>query len=568
MSLIIVHRHKDSKTNNGNSFLRFALTGNLMEKIVLDGFGKYSTGQGEKVSFLKSLIKRNIDNMFYAVPGEWPVSLCVSKYKDSIVPYDNYIPIPSHIIEGACQKKIFKKWFVISNGRYFTEINENLLARVLDNINTDVVSINIEPGLLGEREKVRLTARGKIAGFRRQYCDSAKLCPVPDGWPAHLFVKAELFKNLLTEGSLSLSFSEIMKNCRAKSMNVCAIDVGGMVLDLESEAGLLGFCRMMLKKKPNLKSDKASSFSMRNDSRLTGKVLLGKNVKIGSKTAIIGPAVIGDNVIIEEGSVINSSIIDSDILIPRDQAIQNRVIIRGQEQLIRGKNVNYAESDGFNSDFLQDFENRFRTWSRFSYARLFKRIGDIVAATIVLILFAPLIPFIAAAIKLTSPGPVFYGDKRQGLHGKEFHCLKFRTMIAGANKIQENLRFVSQVDGPQFKMDDDPRISIVGRFLRETYIDEIPQFFNVLFGQMSVIGPRPSPESENTLCPFWRDARLSVKPGITGLWQIYRTRMPMKDFQEWIRYDTEYVRNLSLKTDLKIFWKTAKKLVDNFISQF
>jgi lipopolysaccharide/colanic/teichoic acid biosynthesis glycosyltransferase len=141
-------------------------------------------------------------------------------------------------------------------------------------------------------------------------------------------------------------------------------------------------------------------------------------------------------------------------------------------------------------------------------------------------------------------------------------------MVTGAHAIQEKLRVVSQVDGPQFNMADDPRISTVGWFLRETYIDEIPQFFNVLLGQMSVVGPRPSPEPENTLCPFWRDARLSVRPGITGLWQISRTREPMKDFQEWIRYDVEYVRNLSLKMDLWICWQTTKKLLDNFISQF
>ena len=147
-------------------------------------------------------------------------------------------------------------------------------------------------------------------------------------------------------------------------------------------------------------------------------------------------------------------------------------------------------------------------------------------------------------------------------------AVKVRTMVSGAAKIQEQLRVVSQVDGPQFKMDDDPRISTVGRFLRETYIDEIPQFFNVLFGQMSIVGPRPSPESENTLCPSWRDARLSVRPGITGLWQVHRTREPMKDFQEWIHYDTEYVRNLSLKMDLLTCWQTARKLCENFISQF
>jgi lipopolysaccharide/colanic/teichoic acid biosynthesis glycosyltransferase len=207
-------------------------------------------------------------------------------------------------------------------------------------------------------------------------------------------------------------------------------------------------------------------------------------------------------------------------------------------------------------------------WPGISYARFFKRIVDFFAAAMVLILFAPVLLLVALAIKLTSPGPVFYKDRRQGLRGKEFNCLKFRTMILGADKIQDILRIVSQVDGPQFKMDDDPRINNVGWFLRETYIDEIPQFFNVLFGQMSIVGPRPSPKSENTLCPFWRDARLSVRPGITGLWQVYRTRQPMKDFQEWIHYDIEYVRNLSLKMDLSICWKTAMKLLGNFLDQF
>ena len=177
-------------------------------------------------------------------------------------------------------------------------------------------------------------------------------------------------------------------------------------------------------------------------------------------------------------------------------------------------------------------------------------------------------PFIVLAIKLNSPGPVFYRHKRQAKHGKEFYCLKFRTMIVGSEQMQDKLRTISQVDGPQFKIDDDPRISAVGRFLRNTYVDEIPQFFNVLLGQMSVIGPRPSPESENTLCPFWRDARLSVRPGITGLWQVCRTRQPMKDFQEWIHYDTKYVKNLSLRMDLWIFWQTIKNLVKNFIRQF
>jgi lipopolysaccharide/colanic/teichoic acid biosynthesis glycosyltransferase len=191
-----------------------------------------------------------------------------------------------------------------------------------------------------------------------------------------------------------------------------------------------------------------------------------------------------------------------------------------------------------------------------------------VVAAVVLVLFVPVMPFLALAVKFSSPGPIFFRDRRQGLHGKPFDCIKFRTMTAGSDKLQEKLRFVSEVDGPQFKMADDPRITTVGRFLRETYLDEIPQFFNVLCGHMSVVGPRPSPEAENTLCPWWRDARLSVRPGITGLWQVCRTRERGRDFQEWIHYDTQYVREFSFRLDLWICWRTFRRMVENFVSQF
>jgi lipopolysaccharide/colanic/teichoic acid biosynthesis glycosyltransferase len=194
--------------------------------------------------------------------------------------------------------------------------------------------------------------------------------------------------------------------------------------------------------------------------------------------------------------------------------------------------------------------------------------ADVIIAIMVLILFAPIMLIVILVIKLASPGPVFFKHKRQGMHGKPFGCLKFRTMIVGADKMQDKIRRLNQVDGPQFRIDDDPRISSVGSFLRDTYLDEIPQFVNVLLGQMSIVGPRPSPKSENTLCPAWHDARLSVRPGVTGLWQICRTRQPMQDFQEWIYYDIQYVKNLSVIMDLHICWLTAKKMFGNFIGQF
>jgi len=141
-------------------------------------------------------------------------------------------------------------------------------------------------------------------------------------------------------------------------------------------------------------------------------------------------------------------------------------------------------------------------------------------------------------------------------------------MLVGADDLQAALRARNEVDGPQFKMEDDPRINGVGHFLRATCLDEILQFFNVLLGQMSLVGPRPSPEKENSLCPPWRDARLSVRPGITGLWQVCRTRQQAQDFQEWVYYDTQYVKNLSWKKDFWICCTTVKELTIRFINQF
>ena len=550
MNLVIVHRNNDLNGNGREDFLRFAWTSNPLTELLFAGFGQYSVAQS-----LGTL---------YAVPQTWSVSN--DDFNKNVISYDKDIPFPPNLIKGTGLKIGSNKWFVISNGRFFTQIKKDLLEKVLDNLKADVVLVNAEQGLLGEQEKITLTDKGKVAGIRRLYSDSVKLYPVPDDWPAYIFIKSELIEKLLIDNSLPLSFSEFIARCKSNSLKVSSINAGGAMLDLEKEDCLLQFCQWVLNQKKGSEFHNPKSSTISKDSKLTGKILIGENVSIGKKTVVAGPAVIGDNVVIDEGSIIYSAIIGPDIVINPNQFVQNKILSRQNGKNIPEYNNNFIKSNILS--LVQNSGNCFRSWSRFSYARLFKRIADIILSLIVLTLFVPLFPFIAIAIKMTSPGPVFYGDKRQGLHGREFKCFKFRTMITGANKIQQKLRHISQVDGPQFKMDDDPRINFVGRFLRETYIDEIPQFINVLLGQMSVVGPRPSPESENTLCPSWRDARLSVRPGITGLWQLNRTREPMKDFQEWIYYDTEYVKKLSLKTDLKLCWKTAKKMLDSFISQF
>jgi lipopolysaccharide/colanic/teichoic acid biosynthesis glycosyltransferase len=126
--------------------------------------------------------------------------------------------------------------------------------------------------------------------------------------------------------------------------------------------------------------------------------------------------------------------------------------------------------------------------------------------------------------------------------------------------MKQQLAGRNQADGPQFFMVKDVRVTRVGRFLRMTRLDELPQFLNVLFGHMSVVGPRPSPYKENQFCPPWREARLSVRPGITGLWQVKRTRKAGQDFQEWIRYDIEYVENATFWLDVVIIFRTVSSI--------
>jgi lipopolysaccharide/colanic/teichoic acid biosynthesis glycosyltransferase len=185
---------------------------------------------------------------------------------------------------------------------------------------------------------------------------------------------------------------------------------------------------------------------------------------------------------------------------------------------------------------------------------------DAVAALAALVLLAPLLALVALAIKLDSRGPVLYGHRREGKDGRAFRCWKFRTMFVGAEVRERELYARNEVDGPQFKLDRDPRITRVGRWLRPTSLDELPQLLNVALGEMSFVGPRPSPFRENQLCVPWREGRLSVRPGITGLWQVCRRDRRSGDFHQWIQYDLLYVRNVCLRLDLNILAATVLTL--------
>ncbi len=206
---------------------------------------------------------------------------------------------------------------------------------------------------------------------------------------------------------------------------------------------------------------------------------------------------------------------------------------------------------------LPEGEPRHRSTGSSQVYPFIKRSMDFLASAAGLVLLSPLLFFIAFLIALEDGQPIFFGHLRQGRGGRLFRCWKFRTMHRNAEKIARDLEAYNVCDGPQVYIPSDPRVTRIGRILRAAHLDELPQLWNVLVGQMSLVGPRPSPDDENQFCPAWRDTRLSVRPGITGLWQLNRTREPGEDFQEWIKFDIEYVRRASLWLDLTIMAKTV-----------
>ena len=188
-------------------------------------------------------------------------------------------------------------------------------------------------------------------------------------------------------------------------------------------------------------------------------------------------------------------------------------------------------------------------------SELLKRLMDLAGATVGLVLLAPALLALTIAIKLDSRGPLFFRQPRVGRGGRTFHMIKFRSMVHGADRVKAQLRQQNEVEGGLFKIREDPRITRVGRFLRHTSIDELPQLLNVVMGHMSLVGPRPLVPDEDALIEGWQRRRLAVKPGMTGLWQIFgSSRIPMN---EMVKIDYLYGANWSIWLDMKILLRTV-----------
>jgi exopolysaccharide biosynthesis polyprenyl glycosylphosphotransferase len=189
---------------------------------------------------------------------------------------------------------------------------------------------------------------------------------------------------------------------------------------------------------------------------------------------------------------------------------------------------------------------------------LLKRLLDAAGALLGLVLLSPLMAFIAVIVRLDSPGPALYSAERSGNKGRHFRCFKFRSMSTGADQLKETLRARNQRDGPIFKLAEDPRITRVGGFLRRYSLDELPQLWNVLRGEMSLVGPRPHPVDEVNRYELHHYRRLDMKPGITGLWQVTARSSPSFDLN--MHLDLTYIENWTLALDLRILISTVRVL--------
>ena len=190
------------------------------------------------------------------------------------------------------------------------------------------------------------------------------------------------------------------------------------------------------------------------------------------------------------------------------------------------------------------------------YYLIAKRTLDITVSLLLLIVLLPLLPLIALAILILDSAPVLYQWKVVGKGGRPFTGYKFRTMVAEADKIKNELLSSNEMSGPVFKMEKDPRITLVGKYLRKYSLDELPQLWSVLRGHMSLVGPRPPLLTEYEQFTDWQRQKLLVKPGITCLWQI-SGRSAVKDFDRWVELDLEYMQRRSFSNDLKILFKTV-----------
>ena len=462
-------------------------------------------------------------------------------------------------------------WLLFIDPRVATEEpHSDLLLKGLTDSPWRVQHLLVLNGSVGgTRERIECDSIGRAQRIRRYY-DAAT-------WTLYSTVSCSLVpvSCLLTAEDVPLSSLAALRHALAmRGVPSRDVPVRDRLFDLVEERHLLSLSqRIVLKRSaggprsPNGVRPRyqGARCSISDSARLIGPVVLHDDVVIADDAVVVGPTIIGSGARIERRAIVAQSVISPRTEIPAYARVNHRVVV---------KYVKYDDDTRFTrsdarpvrhgppaSEHLSTDVGDVRDERRrpAGYPRV-KAVADAAVALLGLVALTPLLLIIAVLVKLESRGTVLYSDLRESKHGRPFRCLKFRTMVTGAHAAQRDLMEKNQVDGPQFKIEGDPRVTRVGRWLRMISFDELPQLVNVALGQMSLVGPRPSPFGENQTCVPWREGRLSVRPGITGLWQVCRHDRTQGDFHQWIYYDLAYVQHMSLWVDLKILLATLATL--------
>jgi lipopolysaccharide/colanic/teichoic acid biosynthesis glycosyltransferase len=427
-------------------------------------------------------------------------------------------------------------------------------------------SVAFEAGIAGTKERVCFDSDGQIRKIQRYYATAT--------WPFVSGISATVVPSacgVLTDGLVPRSLAELRQALMARGVPSRDVPVEGGAFDLSAEGGMLAANeQFVLNATSAVPAGQAAAapiyigngHSVHATARFVGSVVIHPDVRIDERVTIVGPAVIGTGSRIAAGAVVAHATIGADCFVPADRIVRDRAWFESEAEIAPSQDDPEALSYGERLARLtvDSYETAppprepRRPGRRLTLG--LKRALDIAVSASLLTILSPVLAVVAALIRLESKGPIFYGDKREGLRGRVFGCWKFRTMYTGAHLAQIELNRLDHTDGPHFKVDRDPRVTRLGRLLRAINLDEIPQLINVLTGQMSLVGPRPSPFRENQICVPWREGRLSVRPGITGLWQVCRHDRSAGDFHQWIEYDLLYVQHLSFWLDLKILAAT------------
>ncbi len=550
--------------------------------VILDSQPEYLRGRGRSRSLLLAPVGRStlVEHLLRSLssPAEnAPVvaspANAGSEYRgwiQAVSPAAKVVDDPQQFIHAFAGIELSDAFLVIDPRCLAT--NDSQLSRLMRQYATEpqvahcLVAFEAIAG--GTTERVSVDADGRVRGIHRHYEQAT--------WPFISGIMAAIVPvacGVLRGGVLPSSLTELRKTLAGCGVPGRDVAIEGTALNLSDERGLLAANELFTLRAATARRKAGvsdgpilvgSGHSIHPKARLVGPIVVHADAQIEERATILGPAVIGAGARIGSGAVVAHATIGADCVVPAGHGVRDQVWFEAadpdavrRDRPASSFDERLAHLSAGAPEGRQEPHREEPARRRHLYA---KRAVDMAVAAAGLTILSPVLLLIAVVVWIESKGPILFGHKREGLGGRPFRCLKFRTMYTGAELAQHNLTTLDHTDGPHFKVERDPRVTRAGRLLRALNLDELPQLVNVLLGEMSLIGPRPSPFRENQICVPWREARLSVRPGITGLWQVCRHDRSDGDFHQWIEYDLLYVQHLSFWLDLRILAATLVTL--------